>query len=155
MRLMDWTFAQKVPTPEITLRTRIAKGKTKTVEEKVMNTLHGIRRIALIATLAAGALIASATQVLADCAGANGAVADLGHITVLAHRETRVADLGSLTVTAPRRARVSFADLGAITVTASRIADARVADLGGLTVTAKRSATVAVASAESSARFWK
>lgn len=120
-----------------------------------MNTLHGIRTIALVATVAAGALIASATQVLADCAGASGAVADLGHITVLARRETPVADLGSLTVTAPRLARASFADLGAITVTASRIADARVADLGGLTVTAKRSATVAVASAESSARFWK
>ncbi|HSD74742.1 MAG TPA: hypothetical protein VLB75_08220 [Steroidobacteraceae bacterium] len=120
-----------------------------------MNTLHGIRTIALVATMAIGALSASATQVLADCAGASGAFADLGHITVLARRETPVADLGGLTVTASRRARVSVADLGAITVTASRIAGARVADLGGLTVTAKRSATVADASAESSARFWK
>jgi hypothetical protein len=124
-----------------------------------MNTLHGIRKIALISMLAAGTLVASATQVLAERAdeapGISDAVADLGHITVLARRETPIADLGSLTVTAPRQTRVSFGDLGAITVTASHIADARVADLGGLTVSAKRYPTVAVATAESATRFWK
>jgi hypothetical protein len=120
-----------------------------------MNTLNGIRKAALIATLAGGSLIASATQVLADEAHASAAVAALGHITVLAPRETPIADLGGLTVTASRLTRLSFADLGAITVTAPRVADARFADLGSVTVTAKRGATVSVAAAESSNRFWK
>ena len=117
-----------------------------------MNTLNGTLKVALIATLAAGSLIASATRVQAHV---SAAVADLGHITVLAPRETPIADLGGLTVTASRLTHLSFADLGAITVTASRIADARLADLGSITVTAKRAATVSVAAAESSNRFWK
>jgi hypothetical protein len=154
MRLMEGGIAPKVRTPGITLRRQSEQAKQ--ARSKVMNTLHGTRKVALIGMLAAGALIGSATQGLADAApGIGNALADLGHITVLAPREAPLADLGSLTVTAPRQVRLGFADLGAITVTASRIADARVTDLGGLTVTAKRYPTVAVASAESATHFWK
>lgn len=120
-----------------------------------MNTLHGIRKLALSAALGLGALIASATPAVGDRAGDASSFADLGQITVLARRDAPVADLGSLIVSAPRLTDASFADLGTLTVTASRIADARVADLGGLTVTAKRRAPVTVATIQASGRFWK
>jgi hypothetical protein len=97
------------------LRQRIGNGIL--VEEKVMNTLNGIRNLS-VAALATGALLASAA--FAGSASDDVGVADLGHITVLARRDAPVEDLGSLVVSASRLAP-SFADLGTLTVTATRI----------------------------------
>jgi hypothetical protein len=86
-----------------------------------MSTLHGIRKFALVAVLATGALIVSASQ--AD----------------------EIAQLGSLVVTAARVSDTDAPMLGGMTVTARRPADARFADLGGITVTANSLGTVTVA----------
>jgi hypothetical protein len=118
-----------VHTTEITLETGIGNGKT--VEEKVMNTLHTVRKFALVAALATGALIASASQ--AD----------------------EVTHLGSMVVTASRVSDTRIADLGSITVSAPRIAGTRVASLGGMTVTARRINTLTVASEATSVHSWE
>lgn len=147
MRLFEWTIERKVHTTEITLETGIGNGKT--VEEKVMNTLHTFRKFALVAALATGALIASASPA--------GEVSYLGSMVVTASRasEAQIADLGSITVSASRLADTHVADLGSITVNASRIADTRFASLGGMTVTARRINTLTVATAESSVHSWE
>ena len=120
-----------------------------------MSTLNRIREFALVAAVAAGVLVTSAAPACEDEAIERANIAlfvDLGHMTVLAQRDTNVADLGSLTVTAPRLSDVRIADLGSMTVTAPRIAT-RVADLGSMTVTATRFETVVVA-ARGSDRSW-
>ncbi len=143
-----------------------------------MSTLQRIRKFALVAVVATGALIASATQAdegrTSERPSIAGTIANLGQMTVLARRpaeiahlgsmtvtaqrlsDTRVADLGAMTVTALRFSDTLVADLGAMTVTARRAADTRdtqVADLGGITVTARRIGTVTVA-AQPSDRSW-
>jgi hypothetical protein len=95
-----------------------------------MNTLNGIRELALAATLSGFALIASADAVCS---------AD-------------IADLGSLTVKATRLP-ASYADLGSLTVTATRTAEARMAHLGSLTVTATRIEAVTLA-AQAPHGYW-
>lgn len=98
-----------------------------------MSTLHRIRELTLVTTLATGALIASPTQADEVCSSERsdiaGTYADLGHVTVTAPRlsHTRVADLGAITVTARRSAALLVADLGSLTVTATRIETTRVA----------------------------
>lgn len=122
-----------------------------------MNTLHRIREFALVAILATGTLIASATQ--ADERRPSGersvarSIAHLGEMTVLGRRLGEIADLGSMTVTARRLSDTLVADLGTMTVSARRTADTQVADLGGMTVTARRIATVTVA-AQPSNHSW-
>jgi hypothetical protein len=129
MRLLEVTIGPKVHTRGSTFGTGFRVGKT--VEENVMNTLHNVRKFALVAVLATGALIASASQ--AD----------------------EIAQLGSLVVTAPRVTDSDAPMLGVMTVTARRPADARVADLGSITVTASRTASLAVATAPSSVHSWQ
>jgi len=109
-----------------------------------MNTLNGIRRIALAAALATGTLIAS-TSLEAVRPSAQLQVANLGEMTVLARREAPLVDLGSMVVGASRL-RTDHAVLGALTVTAPRSNPVPVAMLGNMTVTAGRLQTVAVAS---------
>jgi hypothetical protein len=96
-----------------------------------MSTLHNVRKFALVAALAAGALIASASQ-----AG-------------------EIAQIGGLLVTAPRASESVAPMLGAMTVTARRPADAQVADLGGITVIARRTGSVTVATAPSKVHSWQ
>lgn len=96
-----------------------------------MSTLHTVRKFAMVAVLATGALIASASQ--AD----------------------EAVHLGSMVVTAPRVSDTDVPMIGAITVTARRPADTRVADLGGITVTARRIGSVSVATTESTNHSWQ
>ena len=114
-----------------------------------MSTLQRIREFALVAVLLTGALNASAPQAdegrPSDRPSVVGAIADLGHMTVLARRDAEVANLGSLIVSAPRLSDAGVADLGAMTVTSRRAADTKVADLGGITVTARRIGSAALA----------
>ncbi len=65
-------------------------------------------------------------------------IADLGTMTVTAHRDVLVADLGSMTVTAKT---VTLADLGSMTVSAPRAV--ALANLGEMTVEARRIVVVA------------
>jgi hypothetical protein len=122
-----------------------------------MSTLHRIRELTLVTTLATGALMASATQAdevrTSERPDIVGTYADLGHVIVTARRSAEVAELGSMTVSAQRLSNSRVADLGAITVTARRSAALLVTDLGSLTVTATRMETTRVA-ARPADRSW-
>lgn len=120
-----------------------------------MNTLHTVRKFALVAALATGALIASASQADESRTSGERVVANLGHMTVVARRPAEFAHLGSMVVTASRIADTRVADLGSITVSAPRLADTQVADLGGMTVTARRIATVVADASKSSVHSWQ
>lgn len=96
-----------------------------------MSTLHTVRKFAMVAALATGALIASAS-----------------HADETVH-------LGSMVVTAQRVSVAEAPMIGAITVTARRPADTRVADLGGITVSARRIGSVSVATTESTNHSWQ
>jgi hypothetical protein len=129
----------------------------KRSKESAMSTLHRIRELMLVTTLATGALMASATQADEVCTSERpdlvSTYADLGHVTVTAWRSAEAAKLGSMTVSAQRLSNARVADLGSITVTARRSAALLVADLGSLTVTATRIDTTRVA-ARPSDRSW-
>lgn len=81
-----------------------------------MGTLQRIQEFTLVAVMATGALIASATQadegLTSEQANVTSMFADLGHITVLARRPAEVAHLGSMVVTAQRLSDTRVADLG-------------------------------------------